>query len=302
MSKINLKIHGLKEQKNVISLAHENLKNIRLSLTYADIEKFKQRDDKNSLNTDFNSKILLDLGKYTSSQSQNLRQGQIESKPKSRQEYDFNPNIELNNSRRNLIVNSGIRRKIYNIFRDVNTTESNCQPNAPSEFACWNCCHYFNNHPVGIPVKIIGENYYVRGYFCGYSCALRYLYPHNSDDYNLLQTTSDLDSGNDLWEQRQLLEMMYNEDYNFNPPQAIQIAPPRLALKTFGGFQSIEEYRANCTPNAPRYKIYKEPLISINYQVEETQPTKSSKQNSKPVVVKLDRKRVEEAHRALQQT
>jgi hypothetical protein len=55
----------------------------------------------------------------------------------------------------------------------------------------------------------------------------------------------------------------------------IKPAPSRSVLKVFGGKISIEEYRANFLQNSV-YHVYKYPMISINYNLEETSQTNNS--------------------------
>ena len=39
---------------------------------------------------------------------------------------------------------------------------------------CWNCCHKFDEHIYGIPMKYIDNIFYIYGNFCSLECASRY--------------------------------------------------------------------------------------------------------------------------------
>lgn len=282
-AKIGLKVRGMDSSRTGLSMVRENLKSVRLNITKSDIEKF-EREESEPLPVNEISKS------YQEVKIGGDDRGNDNKTPDS-------------NSRRNLIVNSGVTRRIHNVLKEF----KDCQVRPDSSpYACWNCCHFFENAPVGIPEKIIDSTYYLKGNFCSYSCALRYIYPQEPDDFTLQPTTEDFSDGNELWEQRQLLEMLYREEYEFNDGgegggecHKIQIAPPRLALKIFGGFLSIEEYRTQHP--TPSYCIYKEPMVSVNYQIEEAQPRRGHKTDSRPQYVQLDRRRVREAQKALQE-
>ena len=63
----------------------------------------------------------------------------------------------------------------YNIL-SYNKDESQNQSinnNGKSEL-CWNCCHSFNEHTFGIPMKYIHGIFYIYGDFCSLDCAARY--------------------------------------------------------------------------------------------------------------------------------
>ncbi len=47
------------------------------------------------------------------------------------------------------------------------------------------------------------------------------------------------------------------------------MAPPREALKMFGGYMTIEEFRNHCIKQDRKFQIIKPPLISIIPKIEE---------------------------------
>ena len=89
------------------------------------------------------------------------------------------------------------------------------------------------------------------GNFCCPECAAAYIF--DSDDCS-----------DEIWEKYSLLNYLYNTDNN-----NIQIAPPRLTLKKFGGHLSIEDFRKCCNNSHKKYKIILPPMISSIPIIEE---------------------------------
>jgi hypothetical protein len=171
--------------------------------------------------------------------------------------------------RRNLIINSGIEYKIHKILNEFNNTE---YPTS-SPYVCWYDCHNFTGPPVGIPEKIIynGDSFIfiVSGNFCSFNCAMRYLMPTNIDDYSCINNFIDNTNSDDKYDKIQMLEMLAHIELNTSLYTKIKLAPPRLSLKMFGGVLSIEEFRDNFN-KLSQFHIYKYPIISIHYNLEET--------------------------------
>jgi hypothetical protein len=94
---------------------------------------------------------------------------------------------------------------------------------------CWTCCHPFSTSPISIPTRVdIDGKYHTYGNFCGFPCASRYLL--DGRDYELQSQES-----------TNLLEIMYR-DFS-GDTHNIRTAPPRLALRCFGGYLDIADYR-----------------------------------------------------------
>lgn len=172
--------------------------------------------------------------------------------------------------RRNKIINSGINYKIHKIMNDFDYKE---YPNV-SSYYCWYCCHPFNVAPVGIPEKIIrtvdGFTFELYGNFCSYNCAIKYISPSNNyDDLSCIHTFIDKSQSDEKSDKIQMLEMLAHIELKTSMNVKIKPAPPRLSLKVFGGKLTIEEFRANFLQHS-EFHIYKYPLISINYNLEET--------------------------------
>jgi hypothetical protein len=185
--------------------------------------------------------------------------------------FENKPVITKSNERRNLIINSGIKYKIHKIMKDTIFKE---WPNNTNLY-CWYCCHAFTNAPVGIPERMNYNSnneftFELYGNFCSYNCAYKYLNPNNyNDDITNIHTRMDIYGFDDKSDKLQMLEMLSHLELNIPFNIKIKPAPPRLSLQIFGGILTIEEFRNNFTQHSD-FHIYKSPLISINYNLEET--------------------------------
>lgn len=95
---------------------------------------------------------------------------------------------------------------------------------------CFWCCHSFDNHPWGMPVKYNDEqDYFVcKGNFCSPNCTLSYI----NEKYN---------NSSRKWEYISLLNFLYFKC--FSKTDIIQPAPDKYCLTEFGGPLDINEYR-----------------------------------------------------------
>jgi hypothetical protein len=110
--------------------------------------------------------------------------------------------------------------------------------------ACFWCCHTFETPPVILPIRDQGEYIQVMGNYCSPECAMAYLFDMRQDSYA-------------RWEQLSLLNRLYADATQIRP------APPRAALKLFGGPMSIEEYRAFVRKGKLRVDVHIPPLVSL---------------------------------------
>jgi hypothetical protein len=121
---------------------------------------------------------------------------------------------------------------------------------------CWHCCHPFAGPPVPMPIRFDDKLrlYHVTGTFCSWPCVKAY---NNESASYKRQVDSTL------------ITKFYRECTRVTAkpgaPQAIHIraAPPRLALRAFGGSMSIEEFR-DCDANImvlPPKMIVHRPVI-----------------------------------------
>jgi len=115
-----------------------------------------------------------------------------------------------------------------------------------SDVACFWCCHTFTNRPVVRPVRDTGEYLIVEGNYCCPECNLADLFESRRDFHT-------------LWEQVALLYRVYGDACEGK----IYPAPPKTALKLFGGSLSIEEYRALLRSHKVRVDVHLPPMVSI---------------------------------------
>ena len=110
--------------------------------------------------------------------------------------------------------------------------------------ACFWCAGTFEGRPVVLPTQEEGGVYTVYGNFCTLSCSLSYLLNEHVDPQV-------------RWERQALLHRMYKQ------PTAIHPAPPREALRFFGGQLSYEQYREVIDKKQIRIDATLPPVISI---------------------------------------
>lgn len=93
---------------------------------------------------------------------------------------------------------------------------------------CWFCCHPFEGRPLPLPVRYDDRRdvFHVAGTFCSFACMKAY----NRDDRGRMLPRTDAIG---LFERR----------VRGTWTRASGAAPPRAALRVFGGYLSIEEFR-----------------------------------------------------------
>ena len=117
-------------------------------------------------------------------------------------------------------------------------------PPEKTEIACFWCTCEFENQPAFLPVKEESGVYHIYGNFCTPQCGLAFLL-HESLDSHV------------RWERMSLLHRMYKAAGRIYP------APPREALKKFGGTYTYAEYRSIIDQKKTRIDIHVPPLVSI---------------------------------------
>jgi hypothetical protein len=147
-------------------------------------------------------------------------------------------------------------KKIYKLDIDFIDIKSGSQVFLEkTDVACWWCTYNFDNMPCVIPEKIVNDTYHVFGCFCSYNCASAYNL--NMGDYK-------------VWDRYSLLKILYY--FIFNTDIDIVNAPPKECLKKFGGYLSIEEFRAASIKNDKEYRLIMPnmkttiPVIEENYK------------------------------------
>lgn len=94
---------------------------------------------------------------------------------------------------------------------------------------CWYCCHPFDTKPLPMPISYDDRRdvFHVMGTFCSFACMKAY----NGESSSYLKYVNATNIT--LFHKRCTGKL-----------RGIRSAPPRVALKVFGGHMSIEEFRA----------------------------------------------------------
>jgi len=161
-----------------------------------------------------------------------------------------------------------------------------------TDICCWWCCHQFETVPIGLPVKYDEKKkFHVKGVFCSFSCMMAY-----KNDNPIYQS------------KRNLINFLYKKltgtlllDINLVP------APPRCALKMFGGELNINQFRNSFKENKI-YKMIQYPMFICNDYIEEVDIENIKRVNQNvfsdiPInkTLNLDEKRIEDAKNRLSQ-
>lgn len=147
---------------------------------------------------------------------------------------------------------AGRNLRVVHLLKDFEEKNKNNEWPATTSISCYWCCHSFATPPFGIPVKYVHQKFHVYGCFCSLECAAA----HN------LSNTEIMD---DVWERNQLINILSRR---IGGPNIVKAAPPRLALKMFGGYLSIEEFRDFCN-SSKLININFPPMMTLTQQVEE---------------------------------
>jgi hypothetical protein len=114
-----------------------------------------------------------------------------------------------------------------------------------TEIYCWWCCHMFRTFPLGYPIQYYNKKFKIRGVFCSLECIKAYLC--DNDKYIKYED---------------LFKYMCKKLCGTND---ILKAPPRQALKIFGGDLDITEFRNN----KKIFKMVEYPLTVVRDYIEE---------------------------------
>lgn len=155
--------------------------------------------------------------------------------------------------------------KLYKIdSRHVRVDPANGNwPATIGERWCDHCCHPFDGPPVPLPVGYDDRRdiFTVRGVFCGFSCAKTY-------NWNRRLSSSALNT--------EYLGLLYKR-VTADSMARVKAAPPRNALKVFGGCMSIDEFRAASAKGIeacvlPPKMILHEQILEIRSQSQRPKP------------------------------
>jgi hypothetical protein len=143
--------------------------------------------------------------------------------------------------------------KVVNILKDFEEKNKNKEWPSNTSISCYWCCHRFDNAPFGIPITFQNDTFYVFGCFCSLECAAA----HN------FNTNTNMD---DMWERYSLINLL-SRKIQYAPSQ-VRPAPDRLALKMFGGYMEIDQFR-NYSGTRKVININFPPMSSLSQQIEE---------------------------------
>ncbi len=144
-------------------------------------------------------------------------------------------------------------RKVISLLKDFEEKNKNHEWPTNTSINCYWCCHKFENAPFGIPVNFNKENFEVFGCFCSLECAAAFNFRMN-------------DNIDEMWERYNLINLLYRR---LHPDgKQVKAAPDRLALKMFGGYLEIDEFREFFKSNR-LININFPPMTSLTQQIEE---------------------------------
>lgn len=95
---------------------------------------------------------------------------------------------------------------------------------------CWHCCHPFDTTPLPLPIKYDDRRdvFHVTGTFCSWGCMKKY----NGESASYLKHVNTTNI------------TLFHKRCTGRLSKHIKPAPPRFALRVFGGTMSIDEFRA----------------------------------------------------------
>ena len=93
---------------------------------------------------------------------------------------------------------------------------------------CFHCCHPFDGTGIPLPCRYVNGKFYVKNVYCSWNCLKA---------ANLAMVDSN------KYHRSSLIQLMYYKMHNVQ--NNIKPAPPREALKVFGGTLSIDDFRSS---------------------------------------------------------
>lgn len=147
----------------------------------------------------------------------------------------------------------------------VRTESDGNWPTTTQEW-CWYCCHPFDTQPLPMPIKHDSHRdvFHVMGTFCSWACMKAYNL--ESSSYMKYMNANNIT----LFHKRCTGEL-----------RRIRPAPPKQALKVFGGAMSIEEFRA-ASEQGLEYAVLPPHVIVHNHSIMETDTARAHKSRNAP--------------------
>ena len=143
--------------------------------------------------------------------------------------------------------------KIVELLKDFEMKSKNQEWPTSTSISCYWCCNQFNTVPFGIPVKYVDHKFHVYGCFCSLECAAAFNF-------------QSLDSHDEKWERYHMINLL---SHKIGHVDRVRAAPSRLALKMFGGYMEIDEFRSFATTATKVIGVNFPPMMTLTQQIEE---------------------------------
>lgn len=150
---------------------------------------------------------------------------------------------------RMLLVNGSTKR-----LRVRDDHAGGCSYPTRTDQWCWYCCHPFDTQPLPMPLRHDDRRdiFHVMGVFCSWACMKAY--NNESSSYMKSVTANTIT----LFHKRCTGKL-----------RGIRSAPPRVALKVFGGQMSIDEFRA-ASDKPLEYCVLPPRMVVHHHAIQET--------------------------------
>lgn len=131
---------------------------------------------------------------------------------------------------------------------------------------CWYCCHPFDTPPLPMPIGYDDKRdlFHVQGVFCGWAC----MKAHNLESASYLKSAN---ANNITLFRKRCTGAL----------RGIKPAPPRQALRVFGGSMSIDEFR-EASGKQLEYAVLPPRMIVHHHAIQETDTSQRLKRAVKP--------------------
>lgn len=131
---------------------------------------------------------------------------------------------------------------------------------------CWFCCHPFHTRPLPMPIKYdsLRDTFHVMGTFCSFACMKSF----NGESSSYLKHVNA--NNITLFHKRATGKL-----------RGIKPAPPRVALRVFGGHMSIDEFRA-AADTAVEYCVLPPRMILHSQALHEIDQSRQSNKPHRP--------------------
>lgn len=143
--------------------------------------------------------------------------------------------------------------KVVELLKDFEMKSKNDEWPTSTSICCYWCCNPFNSVPFGIPVKYVDEKFHVFGCFCNLECAAAYNF-HSGESHD------------EKWERYHLINLL---SHKIGHADRVRASPSRLALKMFGGYMDLDEFRSFARTTTKVIGVNFPPMLTLTQQIEE---------------------------------